>query len=133
MTHPAKGGLPEAQHVGDGAVEQADHHVHGRHGPGVGEVVEDGLVLQVEEHVEPVPAPSSGQLRFTRACSAAEGAHQASTKMSVTTPVAALGPVSLETALRGSVWPQRQLEHCASEPRWGLTSPGGPAVWPAQP
>ena len=44
--HPLEGGLLGAQEVCDDAVDGAHHHVHRGHKPGVGEVVEDDLVLQ---------------------------------------------------------------------------------------
>ena len=54
-TYALVGGLLCAQEVGDAAVKGADNHVDGGDGPGVGEVVEQGLVVQVEADVQAVP------------------------------------------------------------------------------
>ena len=63
---PPEGGLLGAEQVGEHAVRQADHHVHRRHGVREGEVVEDGLVQQVERHVQPVPHQHKRQRHHRR-------------------------------------------------------------------
>mmetsp|Transcript_16971 Transcript_16971/g.44043 ORF Transcript_16971/g.44043 Transcript_16971/m.44043 type:complete len:422 (-) Transcript_16971:72-1337(-) len=52
---PLKGGLLGADGVGEHAVHGAHDHVHGGHGPGEGEIVENGLVDEVEADVQSVP------------------------------------------------------------------------------
>ena len=52
---PAEGGAPPASKVGAGAVDRPDDHVHRGDRPRVGEVLEEGLVGQVEGHIHRVP------------------------------------------------------------------------------
>lgn len=54
-TYPVKRRGLGTKQVGDAAVDEAHHHVHGRYGPWVGKVIEDDLVLQVERDVERIP------------------------------------------------------------------------------
>ena len=53
--NPAEGGLLGAEKVRQRAVGEADHHVDSADGVGEGEVIEDGLVQQVEGHVQAIP------------------------------------------------------------------------------
>jgi hypothetical protein len=56
LPYPAEGGLLEADQVHQHTVGKAHNHVHGGDGPWEGEILEDGLVQQVEANVEGIPA-----------------------------------------------------------------------------
>lgn len=45
-----------ANQIGQCAVCQSNHDMDSRYSPGKGKVVEDCLVLQIEGHIEPIPA-----------------------------------------------------------------------------
>ena len=59
--HPAKGPALQAHKIGERAVGGADDDVHGGHGVRKREVLEDGLVQQVEAHVQSVPQGDEGE------------------------------------------------------------------------
>jgi len=68
QAHPAKGCLLGSHKVGHRAVQQPDDHMDGADCVGEGKVVEDGLIQQVEGHIQAVPHHHKQQRGQLRCC-----------------------------------------------------------------